>query len=157
FEAHGVCATLRAAKFFGVVPGGTGSGSNMGSGSSGIVAPYISIVSPADGEQVTGNLTVVVAAGDDVGGTNLELQIDDKSVGMDREAPYQFTWDASAAGAGTHTLVATASDGNGNVTQATAKVTVPGPGGGSNGSGDDGGGLSDLPSCSLDAGKSDFR
>lgn len=150
FEAKGVCATLRAARFFGL----TGTGGGGGSG--GAAAPFVSIVAPASGDQVTGQLVIVVAAGDDVGVTNVELAIDGASVGVDAEAPYQFQWDATAAGAGMHTLVATAIDGNGNVSTAMATVSVPGPGGGS-GSDDAPPGVGDLPACSLDAGKSDVR
>jgi len=154
YEAKGVCATLRAARFFGL----TGSGGGSGSGSGGAGAPFVSIVAPANGEQVTGQLVIVVAAGDDVGVSSVELKIDGASVGMDAEAPYQFQWDASAAGAGTHTLEAAATDGNGNISTAMATVTVPGPGGSGSGSDDGGGpGTGDLPACSLDAGKSDFR
>src|SRR6188474_403738 len=87
FEAKGICATLRSAKFFGLAPG---SGSGSGSGSSGAAAPYISIVSPNNGDQVTGTLVIVVAAGDDLAVTSVELKIDGASVGMDMEAPYQF-------------------------------------------------------------------
>jgi len=151
FEAKGICATLRSAKFFGLAPGG-GSGSSTGS-----AAPSIEIVSPANGGQVTGQVVIVVAAGDDLAVTNVELKIDGASVGMDMEAPYQFNWDATAAGSGMHMLEAFASDANGNVSSATASVMVPGPGGSG---GDDDGGPGDpagLPACALNAGKSDAR
>ncbi|HEX5063700.1 MAG TPA: PHB depolymerase family esterase [Kofleriaceae bacterium] len=156
FEAKGICATLRAAKFFGLTGGGGGSGSGSGSGGTG-AAPTIEIVSPADGDQVTGMMVVVVAAGDDVAVTDVELKIDGTSVGMDMEAPYQFDWDASAAGAGMHELEASATDGDGNVTTVKAMVKVPGPGGSGGGGDDDGSGPGDLPACSLNAGKSDGR
>ncbi|HEY5945075.1 MAG TPA: PHB depolymerase family esterase [Kofleriaceae bacterium] len=149
FESKGICSTLRAAKFFGLTGGGGGGGG-------GSVAPTIEIVSPANGDQVTGQLVVVVAAGDDVGVANVELKIDSNSLGMDAEAPYQFEWNATAAGAGTHMLEAIATDGDGNVTSVQAMVTVPGPGGGGSGD-DDPTGVADLPACSLNAGKSDGR
>lgn len=162
FENKGVCATLRAAKFFGIVPstggGGGGGGSGSGGSGDGAGAPYISIVSPADGEQVTGQMVVVVAAGDDVGVASVELKIDSTSVGVDTEAPYQFDWNASASGAGTHVLEACATDSEGNVTSVQAMVTVPGSGGGGGGLDDgDPPGVADLPACSLDAAKSDGR
>jgi poly(hydroxyalkanoate) depolymerase family esterase len=151
YESKGVCATLRAAKFFGLAPGG---GSGSGSGSSGSAAPSIEIVSPGNGQEVTGQLVIVVAAGDDLAVTNVELKIDGTSVGMDMEAPYQFQWDATAAGAGMHTLEAFAYDANGNASTATAMVRVPGPGGsGSDDGGGDVGDPADLPACSLNAGK----
>jgi poly(hydroxyalkanoate) depolymerase family esterase len=152
YESKGVCSTLRAAQFFGLTGGGGGGGGG------GAAAPSIEIVSPADGGQVTGQVVVVVAAGDDVGVTSVELKIDSASVGMDMEAPYQFNWDATAAGSGTHMLEAFATDADGNVSSVQAMVTVPGPGGSGSGSGDDdGGGPGDLPACSLDAGKNDGR
>ena len=151
FESKGICATLRSAKFFGLAPGG-GSGSSTGS-----AAPSIEIVSPTAGQEVTGQLVIVVAAGDDLAVTNVELKIDGASVGMDMEAPYQFNWDATAAGSGSHMLEAFASDANGNVSTATAMVTVPGPGGGGGGDDDDEGGPAGLPACSLNAGKADGR
>jgi poly(hydroxyalkanoate) depolymerase family esterase len=152
FEAKGVCSTLRAAKFFGLTGGGGGSGGGGG----GAGAPYISIASPASGDEVTGQLVIVVAAGDDVGVASVELKIDSASVGTDMEAPYQFEWNASAAGAGEHMLEASATDADGNVTSVMAMVTVPGAGGGSDDD-DDPTGVADLPACSLNAGKSDGR
>jgi hypothetical protein len=152
YESKGICSTLRAARFFGLTGQGGGSGSGSGGGAT---APTIEIVSPANGDQVTGHLVVVVAAGDDVGVTSVELKIDGTSVGMDMEAPYQFDWNATAAGAGEHMLEAFATDADGNVTSVMAAVTVPGPGGGGGGDDDDdGSGPGDLPACSLDAGKS---
>ena len=143
FEDHKLCSTIRAAKFFGVMPGGSGSGSGSGAGS-----PFVGIVSPADGETVSGALTVVVAAGDDGGIAQVELAIDGHSIGTDTMAPYQFPWDAS--GAGPHTLVATATATGGATTIAMATVTVAGPGGSN---GDHPGAGSDLPACSLNAGR----
>lgn len=152
FTDKGICATARAAKFFGLTGGG---GSGTGGGSA---APFVSIVSPTNGEQVTGHLVIVVAAGDDIGVSNVELKIDNNSVGTDMDAPYQFDWDATAAGAGMHMLEATATDGDGNVSTVQAMVMVPGPGGSGGGGGDDdGSGPGDLPACSLNATKADGR
>jgi poly(hydroxyalkanoate) depolymerase family esterase len=149
FEDHEVCSTLRAAKFFGVVPGGSGSGSGSGSNGNGTTTPYVSIVSPTDGEDVSGSVAVVIAAGDDAGIANVDLSIDGVPAGTDDTAPYQFTWQAPAA-PGTHTLVATATDVNGQTGTAMATVTVAG-GGSGNGNGETGGNKG-LPSCSLNAG-----
>lgn len=147
-----ICATLRAGKFFGVVPGGNGSGSGSGSGGPD-ASPYIAIVSPSTGDTVSGQVTIVVAAGDDIGVTNVELSIDGATVGTDDMAPYQFPWDTVAAGKGTHMLVATAHDSAGHSAMATAMVTIPdgsGSGGGSGGTGP--AGPAELPACSLNAG-----
>jgi poly(hydroxyalkanoate) depolymerase family esterase len=154
FENKPLCSTLRAAKFFGLVPGGSGGGGSGGGGTGIDVAPNVAIVSPADGASATGQTTVVVAAGDDAGVANVTLEIDGQPIGApDTEAPYQFDWNATAAGAGSHTLVATATDTAGNESTAMATVTVPGPGGNGGTGDDDGSGPGDLPACSLDAGR----
>jgi poly(hydroxyalkanoate) depolymerase family esterase len=160
FEGKAVCSTLRAARFFGLIPGSGGAGGGGGSGGGFDAEPNVAIVSPANGDTVNGQLTVVVAAGDDMGVTNVSLSIDGADLGGDAEAPYQWAWDASAAGTGPHTLVATATDSANHTTTATAMVTVAtGGGGGSNGGtgGDDDDGVNGLPSCSLDAGRNDGR
>lgn len=149
FESKGICATFRAAKFFGLVGGGGGTDA---------APPTVAIVSPAGGSEVTGAVTVVVAANDDTAMNSVALTIDGAEVGApDTEAPYQFAWDATAAGPGDHQLIATATDKSGNISTAMAMVTVPGPGGGGGGGGggdDDGNNPSgaELPGCSLDAG-----
>jgi uncharacterized protein (TIGR03382 family) len=91
---------------------------------------------------------IVVAAGDDIGVSNVELKIDNNSVGTDMEAPYQFDWDATAAGAGMHMLEASATDGDGNVSTVQAMVMVPGPGGSGGGGGDDDGSGGTSGGCS---------
>ncbi|HSN26973.1 MAG TPA: PHB depolymerase family esterase [Kofleriaceae bacterium] len=152
FEDHKICATLREARFFGLTGTlGTGSGGSGGSGDDG--APTVAIVSPSDGDEVSGAVTVVVAAGN---ATSVDLAIDGASVGSDSDAPYQFAWDAVAPGE--HTLVATA---HGASSDATAHATVTVAGGGGGGC-DVGGsampppgatGTGELPACSLNAGR----
>lgn len=150
FEGRPICSTLRAAKFFGLVPAGGGGGGGGGAD------PTVAIVSPADNDSVSGSITIVVAAGDDTGVASVELEIDGASVGSDPDAPYQFTWDATAAGTGIHELVATATDADGNTATSTISVTVTTGGGGNGNSDTDGDGEPDgpggLPACSLDAG-----
>jgi poly(hydroxyalkanoate) depolymerase family esterase len=145
FENRGICSTLRAAQAFGLM-GGTGptpSGPDN-------AAPTLSIVSPADGSSVTGTVTVVVAAADNVATTAVTLSIDGSELPADVEAPFQFDWDATAAGTGEHELVATASDAAGNTTSVSATVTVPGAGS-ADGDGEPDGPSNALPGCSLDA------
>lgn len=148
FEDHKICATLRAARFFGLTGTlGTGSG---GSGDDG--NPTVAIVSPADGDDVSGAVTVVVAAGN---ATSVDVKVDGASIGTSDTAPYQFAWDATAAGA--HVLVATAHGTSSDAT-ASATVTVAGGGGGGcdvggSGTGTTPAGTGDLPACSLNAGR----
>lgn len=150
FEDRGICATRRAAAFFGLLGGGgPGPGGDT-------TPPTVAIQTPSTGDTVSGQVTIVVAASDDTSLANVNLTVDGADVGApDVEAPYQFTWDAATPGE--HVLVAIARDAAGNSATATATVTVPGGGGsgGSNtGGGDDEptGGAKDLPGCSLDAG-----
>jgi hypothetical protein len=121
--------------------------------------PTVAIVSPANSAVVTGQITIVVAANDDVGMESVALTIDGAPVGAaDTMAPYQFDWDATAAGPGMHTLIATARDLGGNTVTATATVTVPAPPPPPDpgpGSGDDPAPpepSDELPGCTLDAG-----
>jgi poly(hydroxyalkanoate) depolymerase family esterase len=155
FEDRGICATLRAARFLGLLPGTGGGG-----GTPDTMPPTVAIVSPANGDTVTGQVTIVVAANDDSAMGSVGLAIDGTAVGADDAiAPYQFEWDAGAATPGTHTLVATAHDAAGNTVTTTAMVTVPQPGGGGgsgsgsgSGDGDDPPSSKELPGCGLDAG-----
>jgi poly(hydroxyalkanoate) depolymerase family esterase len=150
FEDHKICAALREARFFGLTGNGNGSGSGSG-GDDG--DPTVAIVSPMDGDEVSGAVTVVVAAGNAV---SVDLAIDGAPAGSSTTAPYQFPWDASAPGS--HTLVATA-HGTAHDATAMATVTVAGGGGGGcnagepTGSGSGAAGLGDLPACSLNAGR----
>jgi poly(hydroxyalkanoate) depolymerase family esterase len=154
FEDKSICATLRAARFFGL----TGS-IGPGPGDPDTTAPTVAIVSPSNNGEASGQVTIVVAANDNVAMGGVALTIDGAPFGMpDMEAPYQFAWDATAAGPGAHTLVATATDTAGNKSTATAMVTVPSNNGGSGS--DPGSGMDpgtgdqpnqDLPGCGLDA------
>jgi poly(hydroxyalkanoate) depolymerase family esterase len=146
FEDRAICSTERAARFFGLVGGGGGGGPD-------VAPPTVAIVSPAAGDSVTGTVTIVVAANDDVAMGGVTLQIEGVEVGSDDVAPFQFDWDASAAGPGEHELLAIARDTSDNQAMAAAVVSVPDGGGGSgSGSGDDDDEpATDLPGCSLDA------
>ncbi|MFN0250303.1 MAG: PHB depolymerase family esterase [Kofleriaceae bacterium] len=149
FSNRGGCATLRAATFFGLATGGTGPGPGPGP-SNDTTNPTVVITSPSDGDEVTGALTVVVAASDDVAVDHVSLAIDGTEIGEVVDAPYQFNW--TATGGGEHAIVATAVDASGNEATTSITVTVPGPGGGSGGGSNNPGGTDELPGCSLDIG-----
>jgi hypothetical protein len=144
-----MCSTWRAAQFFGLVGGGGGGDDTT--------PPMVDIVSPGNGTQVSGTVTVVVAAGDDVGVAQVELRVDGTAVVTDDTPPYQLAWTATT---GTHALSAVAWDAAGNeAIDDDTSVTVAGGGGG--GSGDDDGdddpgpdpASNELPGCGgLDAG-----
>lgn len=147
FANKGICATVRAAMFFGLATGGTGPG--PGPGGTDTVKPSVVITSPSDGDEVTGALTIVVAATDDVAVDHVSLSIDGAEIGEVVDAPYQFAWTAS--GGGEHTIVATAVDASSNEATSEITVTVPGPGGGSGSNGNNPAN-GDLPGCTLDIG-----
>ncbi|HEY4176349.1 MAG TPA: PHB depolymerase family esterase [Kofleriaceae bacterium] len=145
-----ICAPLRAVQFFGLTgagPGPTPTGSDS-------TAPTVVITSPSDGDTVTGALTVIAVATDDVAIDHVTLSADGADVGTSTTAPYQFNWTAGAPGE--HVLEAVAVDTSGNEATTSVTVTVPGAGGGSGGgsaTGSDGDmGAGALPGCSLDAG-----
>ena len=153
FEDHKICATYREARFFGLTGTlGTGSGGGSGSGDDG--DPTVAIVSPADGDEVSGAVTVVVAAGN---ATSVDVTVDGASLGSDTDAPYQFAWDAAAPGS--HVLVATAHGTTGDATAQETVTVASGGGGGCDvgGSGmgttGTGAGTGELPACSLNAGR----
>ncbi len=59
--------------------------------------------------------------------TQVEFRVDGTLVGTDSTAPYNATWDASAASIGFHTVAATAYDAAGNAASASVIVEVPPP------------------------------
>ena len=85
----------------------------------------MSIAFPADGEIVTGTISVSVSASDDIGVTAVELYLDGDLLATDNTAPYSFTWDTGGTADGMHTLQVMAYDAAGNVaTSAEVTVTV---------------------------------
>jgi hypothetical protein len=92
------------------------------------VAPTVTIQTPADGGEVSGPLTIVVAASDETALASVSLTIDGAAQGeADVEAPYQFAWDATAAGPGEHLVTAVARDASNNTALAAIRVVVPAP------------------------------
>jgi hypothetical protein len=77
--------------------------------------PEASIVSPADGDIVSGTISVSVSASDDIGVAAVELYLDGALLSTDNTAPFSFTWDTATTADGTHTLQARAYDAASNV------------------------------------------
>lgn len=84
-------------------------------------APTVSVTPPP--ANVSRTATISVTANDNVGVTQVELFVDDASVGADTTAPFAVDWDTSTADEGEHVLHAVASDAAGN-TATSADVTV---------------------------------
>lgn len=79
-------------------------------------APTVSITSPGDDENVSGQVLVTISANDDVGVTEVSLLVDGVSVGTDSTPPFEIVWDTSAFVDDRYDLVARALDAVGNST-----------------------------------------
>jgi hypothetical protein len=86
--------------------------------------PTVSIVLPAAGATVSGTVTVLASATDNVGVVGVQFKLDGVNLGTeDTVAPYSVSWNTSLASKGTHTLTAVARDAAGNTTTSSS-VTV---------------------------------
>jgi poly(hydroxyalkanoate) depolymerase family esterase len=122
--SKGVCAAYRSLKFFGVAgdeedppPGG---GDNPDPGG----APTVAIVSPADGGEVSGSVTIEVDASDDGAISRVEFLVDGMLRGSDATAPYTHGWQTANYSAGSHTITAVAYDDFDNSTEVSVTVSV---------------------------------
>jgi hypothetical protein len=85
--------------------------------------PTASITSPAAGSVVSGTTTVAVSANDNIGVTQVDLQIDGVLLGSDTTSPYSFAWDTTKYVNASHNVVAIAHDAAGNI-GASSGITV---------------------------------
>jgi Bacterial Ig domain len=88
------------------------------------IPPSVSITSPTNTATVSGNVSVLVSASDNVGVASVSLTVDGQPLGNDTSTPYSFAWGTAAVPNGTHTLTATASDAAGNAASSSVLVTV---------------------------------
>jgi subtilisin family serine protease len=87
--------------------------------------PTTSITSPANGDTVSGTVTVAANAADNVGVSRVELWVDGVLTGSDATSPYQISWNTTTATNGGHGLQSRAYDAAGNVgSSSTVNVTV---------------------------------
>jgi subtilisin family serine protease len=86
-------------------------------------APVISITSPANGARVTGNLSVLVQATDNVRVTRVELYVDGTLTATSTSAPFTTKWNTKRAASGGHVLQCKAYDAVGN-SGASSVLTV---------------------------------
>ena len=86
--------------------------------------PVVAIVSPANGSNVSGTVSVGVSASDTAGNSALQqtLYIDGKLVASGTGASLSYSWNTRKVSAGTHTLQAVAQDAAGNKTTASIQV-----------------------------------
>lgn len=92
-------------------------------------SPTVSITSPANGQPVTGTITVSADAHDDVSVSGVQFKLDGANLGAeDTSFPYGVSWATTSVGEGLHTLMAVARDGANHTTQSTSiNVTVSNP------------------------------
>ncbi len=91
------------------------------------VPPTVSMTAPATGGTVSGSaVTVSASATDNVGVAKVQFQLDGANLGAPvTAAPYQVSWDTTAAKNAAHTLTAVATDTAGNsATSSPTSVTV---------------------------------
>ncbi len=138
----GLCEAYRAVRFFGLTgeedpPPGGGDGGDGGGGDGGgdgSGAPSVSIVSPGEGAEVSGSVSIEADASDDGGVARVEFLVDGMLRGADSSAPYTNVWQSANAGGGEHTITAIAYDAFDNSSEASVTVTL-GEGGGAAGDG----------------------
>jgi hypothetical protein len=78
--------------------------------------PSVSITSPEDGDDVSGQVLVIIAATDDIGVTEVRLLVNGATVGTDTTSPFEIIWDTTIITDDRYDLVARALDAAGNVT-----------------------------------------
>ena len=87
-------------------------------------APTITITSPAGGSTVSAAIAVTAGASDNVAIAGVQFFLNGTLLGSeDTSAPYEISWNTTAAANGSHTLTASARDAAGNTTLSAA-VTV---------------------------------
>jgi len=89
-------------------------------------APVVSVTAPAEGQVLTGTVTVTATASDNVAVTKVEFYVDDQQLeNTDTTSPYGFSLDSTTLPFGTHTITARAYDAANNITTSTpVNVTV---------------------------------
>src|SRR5205807_1641331 len=101
-----------------LVAGGTGSINNLfqdDAGAADTTAPTVSISAPADGQTVSGTISLQASAADNVGVTKVSYYVDGAFKGSAAAAPYSLSLDTSALANGSHYVQAVANDAAGNV------------------------------------------
>ena len=87
--------------------------------------PTTSISSPANGATVSGTISVMATASDNVGVTRVEFWLDGVLQASDTTAPYAWSWNTSGVANGAHALWSEAFDAAGNSGSSTqVSVTV---------------------------------
>ena len=88
--------------------------------------PTVTMLAPANGSTVFGNVTVSASASDDVAVAGVQFKLDGANLGAEiTSGAYPITWNSTTATNGQHILTAVARDTSGNTTTAAVvSVTV---------------------------------
>jgi len=122
-----VRAALLATATSGVLTNMAAAGSNLLLFSpplSDIVAPTVSIASPAAGAVLAGTVTVHALATDDVELADVRFTVDGATLGVVSSPPFAVAWDTTRAADTSHTLTVEARDRGGNVTRRSITASV---------------------------------
>ena len=79
-----------------------------------VTPPSVTVVDPAEGDVVSGMITIVVEASDNVGVTQVDLYVDGSFVSSDTVPPHEWAFDTTTLADGAHTISAVAYDAAGN-------------------------------------------
>ena len=102
-----------------------------GGGGGDTTPPSTSITAPAGGATVSATTVVTASASDNVGVTRVEFLLDGVVQSTDTAAPYEWSWNTTAASNGAHALASRAFDAaNNSATSSTINITVSNVGGG---------------------------
>ncbi|MCB9708810.1 MAG: hypothetical protein H6714_08500 [Myxococcales bacterium] len=88
------------------------------------VAPVVNLDQPPSGAVLSGNVTVLATAQDNVGVSQVEVLIDGTVVASRSASPYTFTWDTTSWPDGNHTIQARAQDAAGNTALSGSRNVV---------------------------------
>jgi len=86
--------------------------------------PTITFQAPAANAVLTTNTVIRITAADPIGVASVEFKANDQVLGVDQEAPYEWTWDISAIPDGAYTLKALATNTDETSAIATQQVRV---------------------------------
>lgn len=85
-------------------------------------APSVSILSPANGAELSGVVNIQADAGDPKGVEHVEFLVDGKLRYITTKAPYSWTFDTAGLANGTHTVTVKAYDSAANVGSASISI-----------------------------------
>ena len=79
-----------------------------------LIPPTLTLLYPASGAFLSGNVTISIDATDNIGVTSVEFYIDGNLVSTDNSAPWEYNWNTAGYSPGTHVLFARGYDAAGN-------------------------------------------